>query len=565
MYKTKLADSYNQQQKKELLIARCCVAVLLAVVLLLSNTGIDLFDEGYYLLGYDKKQDIYFQFTGFHFLVRLLPFSDHLLIIRIYRVLLLAGAAYVLARSLYKNVFTEHSFSYVLAYTILGNLLTYVHGPASLSYNTLSVIFIELMLAAYIAFRTAPLVWSKSFIIPVVFFGLILSLQAFNKPTSALLLAVLFSIDQFICRKAVMRHYFLLVCGTGFVSLLFFLFLIYVYYGPNIREILHLLKQPDNPFSEGHLDSGFMFGQLVINTVIQSKKFVLFSLIYLLLFSLLRFRQLHNSVLAFFLFSAVTLFVFYQYRVVYFGQPGAEYLYSFFLFFSFIWFIQRKKLSEQEKEKARLSFFLILLVLPFAGFWGSNNPPMLGIIHYMIFPLLSLVYMNQLVNFRFLPVLAVLITGFTVYSYVWAPFYNPSVLKQQKELSVRGVTVHVSDYVFSEAEKFKAVYPFINKDAPLIPAGVPNGLLYSNRLHAYYTIHFNSSEFTAGYLRLLQKISVPENAQLLVYKTEESELVKKAVKAYIKKAKKGGMLAVNVYETSDYQLIRFTKEEYGQR
>jgi hypothetical protein len=203
-----------------------------------------------------------------------------------------------------------------------------------------------------------------------------------------------------------------------------------------------------------------------------------------------------------------------------------------------------------------------LFVLPFIGFWGSDNPPMLGIIHYMGFSLLLVVYMNQLINFRFLPVMVVLITFFTLYNYTWAPYHNPPVFKQKKEISVRGVTIKVSDHVFSEVEKFKSVYTFIQQELPLIPVGVPNGLLYIHQLQAYYTICFNNPKFTAGYLRLLQEKGVLNNVQILVYKKESSSIVKRQLSLFFKLQQSHGLLPKVILETDDYRLYLLSKANY---
>jgi hypothetical protein len=540
----------------EIRIIYFCLFVLVLTPLLLINTGLDLFDEGYYLQGYVREQPIYFQLSGFHFLVRLLPLSDHILFARAYRVVLLIVAGLIFSRALHKKIFPDLSFSLVAGYVLLGNFLTYVHLSATISYNSLSVIFLELLLTSYLFFRDAEPGFSRQFVVPFITFGILLGFQAFNKPTSAALLALLFAVDQTVYRFRQWKNLLIILSSTAALSALVLFALAAHSFGSNLISAVRLMSQPDNPFSEGHLSAGFMIGQLLINTVLQSKMFLLFTFIYLVVYlAAKRFGYINHWITSV-LFTGITLGVFFKYRSVYFGQPGAEYLFAFFLFVLFAWVIYWSKVDRRKNPQADFHLIATLFVLPFAGFWGSNNPPMLGIIHYMVFPLLLVVYLNRWLQLHFVKLLPLLLTAFTLYNFIWAPFYNPPVFDQKNKVQVRGVQLKVSDYVYNRALAFDSVQQSVDRDVALIPVAVPNGLLYVNRLISFKTLHFNSPEFTEGYLKLLRLQQLPDQLQLLLYKKHESEQINKAWLTFKNFLGQKGYEFFVLKETDEYVLLK---------
>lgn len=547
-------------QRNELYLLYSLVLLLILTPLLLLNTGIDIFDEGYYLQGYVREQNIFFQYSGFHFLVRLLPFSENIVIARIYRIVLLIAVAIILGKVLQRKVFTDKSSYEVIAYVLLGNFLTYVHLPSTISYNTLSLIFLELLLTGYLYFRNLTYSNSKTFVLPVVLFSIVLGLQAFNKPTSALLFALLFAVDQAIYRLPHWKDYFKIILLTGFISLLTFFILIALNYGDKFWQIIQIFQSKDNPFNEGHLSLRFLISQLLIIPLLQSKKFVLYTFGYLLVYILAKRYRYEQHYVVQIVFTAITLIVLYQYRKVYFNQPGAEYLFAFLLFYLMAWVLYYLK-NPQIKSKIDWHLVLALFCLPYIGFWGSNNPPMLGIIHYMVFPLLLIVYLNQYLQLKFVRFLPVLLVGFTLYNFIWAPFYNPPVFNQNYKLNVRGTVMRVSDYVHNRNSVFDSISYYISHQLPLIPVDVPNGLLYVHRLKGYLTLYFNSPEFTVGYLKLIQMKGLPDKAQILVHKLHRSDAIERALNKFLQYVAEKNYQVQLLNENSEYKLYVIFKNK----
>lgn len=541
-------------QRYELPVLYFSVFLLILTPLILLKTGIDLFDEGYYLQGYVNSQPIFFQLSGFHFLIRALPFSEHILFLRGYRVVFLVLSALFFAKALHKKVFADKSYSLIAGYVLLGNFLTYIHLASTISYNTLSVIFLELLFSCYLFFRSERFSISKGFLFPLLTFGIVLGLQAFNKPTSAALLAVLFCVDQAVYRLPRWKDWIRVIFSVGLLSALVLLVLVAYSYGSNALEAIRTMQESENPGMEGYLSFRFLFDQLFINTVLQSKKFLLFTFAYLFVYLIAKRYNKVNHITVQVLFMLITLGVCYRYRNIYFGQPGAEYLFAFFLYFLVAWAIQHWQTGHNANNQIDWHLVIALFVLPFAGFWGSNNPPMLGIIHYMIFPLLLIIYLNRQLKLSFVYFLPLMLSGYTLYNFLWAPYYNPPVFQQRKIIAVRGVSMKVSDYVYNRATAFATVKNDIDTAVSLVPVGVPNGLLYVNSLTAYYTLYFNSPEYTRGYLESVKIKGLPANVQLLVYKDHGSIQIQSAFNQFIAYLTENQFEITLIKDTDEYQL-----------
>jgi hypothetical protein len=539
----------------ELRIIYVCVFVLILTPLVLISTGLDLYDEGYYLQGYVREQPIYFQLSGFHFLVKLLPLSDNILVARAYRVVLLIVTGLIFSRTLQRKVFQDLSFSLVAGYVLLGNFLTYVYLSSTISYNILNVIFLELLLSAYLFFRNAVFRFSKEVLIPLISFGVLLGFQAFNKPTTATILALLFVIDQTVYRFRKWRDLLIILSSTAALSVLVLFVLAVLSFGSNLISAIRLMFQPDNPLSDEHLNADFLISQLFVKTIHQSKFYLLFTASYFAVYLVARRYGKINHWITIILFTIITLVVFYKYRSVYFGEPGAEYLFAFLLFVLFAWSMLWWKSDCRNKLNVDFHLIAVLFLLPFAGFWGSNNPPMLGIIHYMVFPLLLIVYLNRWLQLLYVQLLPVLLTAFMLYNFIWAPFNNPPVFEQNRKVQVRGTQMKVSDYVYKRAVAFDSIKPFIERRLPLIPVAVPNGLLYMNHLIVFKTLHFNHPKFTEGYLKLLSLQQLPDQFQLLLYKNHGSEKLNMTWESFKKSLGQEGYKFFILIETEEYILL----------
>ncbi|HMK27291.1 MAG TPA: hypothetical protein VK483_14765 [Chitinophagaceae bacterium] len=536
------------------LITGISFLIILTVVLVCSKTVFDLLDEGYYLLSYDREQPIYFQFTGFHFLVRLLPFSDDIFIVRLYRVLLLLLAAFVLARALHKKIFQQQEFLTVLTYVLLGNFSSYVFAPQTLSYNTLNLIFLELLIASYIFFRDEKLK-SENYK-QVILFSIVLGFLAFNKITTAVLMVSVVIIDQLIYKWGKWGQLIKTIFIVGFISLLVFVAVMFAAYGLDLPDKIKLLLTPGNPFKGRYLSYWFLLNQFSVRTFLQDKLWIIFTLAYLICYISFKKFKSENSPFLVALFALIAVSSCYYYRKIYYSFPGSEFFYSFLLFYFLIWL--QSVLSQHETKKVDWHFIILFLLIPFIGFWGSDNPPFLGMNHYYVFGILLCLYFSQILPLKFFNIYPVIIAGYVVFNLLWQPFANPPVFEQKKSIIIHHQRINVSDRIYVANEAFEKILPAIQRENPLISVGTPIGLLYIHNLRNYFTIYFNHYTLTIGYLKLIQTKPLPDNSQILVCKTEvqDNEEINKALNDFMENIKKSKISIEKVAETDQYSLMK---------
>ncbi len=543
--------------KWRLRIVYCCIAVLVILPLWYANQGFDICDEGYYLQGYMRNQPIFFQYTGFHFFVKLLPFSDNLLAARLYKLVMIMLAACVLGYSLKRKIFIDDPAALVLGYSLLGGLLIYMHGPSTISYNSLSLVFMLLLVALYMEFRMATNFLATFSIWTILLFAIILGCLAFNKITSAALMAVFISVDQFIYRRKYLLSYFGLIGVIAIISLITLALLFWLAYGSHLQFIYHCSGLANNPFSERHVNAGFMIRQLVWTPFTQSKTYVVFTVLYLLVYVFFSRTVGRNSVTAQLIFAGIFIASLIKYRAFYFSQPSAEGFYALVFFILVVIFFAA--IAGKSTYKIDKHFVCLLFAVPFIGFWGSDNPPMLGVIHYTGFTLLLVYYLNHFLQLRFLHFIPVLITAFTIWNFLWNPFFNPPVFEYNKYVKVHGVETKVSDYTFEAQDNFLQILPHISKDEPIIPIAVPNGLMYINELPSYLTLYYNSPNFTTGYINLLGMTSLPERFQILFCKTDTSSEVAEAYAGFKTHLARLNYRIELLAETAQYAAYRASK------
>jgi hypothetical protein len=537
-----------------------CNALILLTLFFCINTSIELRDEGYYLQGYLRNQPIFFNHSGFHFIVRLLPYSDDIFMARLYRIILHLAAGTTLAWSIHKYVLKHIPFSHLAAYAVLGNFLSYLFSPLSISYNSLNLIFLQLLFAVYLSFRAISFSTSKRLYIPLLVFGVLLGMQAYNKLTSAAFVTMMICADQLLLRYTKKIQLLSIVAIIGVVSLITFIGWIYFTFGKNFLTGLQLGNKSYSPFDDGHNSLSFILKQLLVNPVVDARFLFLYTLafaaVYYFSLKLDKQQSLFTHAGYFLILSAV----FYQFRNVHLGLfTGAEYIVSFALFVIIAFLVQRAQLSNGDYFNYHFAFALFLM--PFAGFFGSDNPPLLGLSHYTLFYLLLIIYINQWLKITFVSyVFPVMISGFLLYHIIYDPYSNPSVFKQRNSTIICGKRICVSDFVFEQIKSFEQIRPSISAQKPLIPVAVSNGILYVNDLRSFYTIQYNNIFLTLGYIQLLLDNDLPGDAQILINKHEFYEFTKPKIQQLLSKASASGLNAELVKETDQYQLYQLSQK-----
>lgn len=523
-------------------------------VLFISRTGIDLLDEGYYLIGYNREQPIYFQLSGFHFLTRLLPLSDNIVMARLYRILLLLLSGFVLAKALHKKIFMQEDYLTLLFLVLVGNFSSYMFAPQTISYNTYNLLFLELLTASYLYFREEFI--RKENVIYLLLFSFVLGLLAFNKTTTAALMALAVTVDQFIYKRTKFWEWFKIVMVIGILSLVVFIAAMFWAYGMSLPYKIGLLLKADSPFQSQHVSMLFLVKQLFVSTLLQSKKFILFTIAYLLAYYLFKKYKSENSSILIFLFAVIAVGACYFYRKVYYDNfPGSEFFYSFILFYLIAWLL--KFGSRPPGEKTDWHFIILCILMPLIGFWGSNLPPFLGLTQYLVFGVLIGFYFYRQLPIRFFLFFPLIISGFVLFNVLWQPYYNPPVFDQDRLIEVNGNKINVSESIYSINSEFLKTLPSIQRNIPLVNIGVPAGLLYINSLKNYYTVYFNEASFTVGYLKLISLEKLPDKFHVLIAKdaiTQSAE-IKTATEAFLNNSRITGYVVTQVFESAKYKLL----------
>jgi hypothetical protein len=484
-------------------------------VLVTVGIGFDLRDEGYYFLGYDRHQNLFFLFSGSHKLIKWLPFSDYITVNRIYRLTLLLLATRIFAKTLSRVFYAGRNHGNVFCWVLLANTISYLFGPASLSYNTLNLFFLQVVfsLVLSIFYISKPISKSSQFVqyIGLAFF---LSLLVINKPTSGVLFAALFVLDTMITNKRNLLHGLkaVLIIGIAAATLLCLIF--YLMYQGNIQKIIYLLFNNQFYQGDGHLNLAFLFNQIFVKPFTDQKGLLLFSVGYLGIFLLYKKTALGNRTCNV-LFIAFTVYCMWYYHKSYYnGFAGSQFIYAY-LFFTVL--INYKEMMERLRhlDASKRHTLIWLFILPFIGFFGSDVPFYLGVLNVIGFHVLLIFILFGEQNSFGMTSFSLLMVLFAFFVHLFNPYSNPSVFNQRNRISFSKADVFVSDQVYREYLAVKEMVPFISKSDNLINIGTPVGCLYLCDLTSFYTIYFNSVFFNDGYLKLIKNIEVNKRVQLL--------------------------------------------------
>lgn len=261
-----LTSSLDWQQYQKAVFA--LLLVFLFIVLATAKVGFDLRDEGYYFLGYSRGQDLFFQFSGSHKLIRILPFSDYIYVNRIYRLIFMVCSGWLFARALRSAFFSHRNYLSVYCWVLLANSLSYLFGPPSLSYNSLNLYFLEIsfsfvLLTVYNREYASKAVYAVRFLC----LSFSLSLLVINKPSTGVLFAAYFVFDTLICYRKNLWQRVRIVLVTGAMVVFFLICSFYLMYADDSQTIIQLLKT--NQFYPGdkHMNPAFLIKSIFVKSL----------------------------------------------------------------------------------------------------------------------------------------------------------------------------------------------------------------------------------------------------------------------------------------------------------
>jgi len=532
------------------------ICSLLLLIFYFIRCGFDLNDEGYYFQGYLKDQAIFFSTTGFHLLVRLLPFSDDVIVNRCYRVIFhLAGSFFLFkAAALYFKM--EKNNWECFFWILLGSLASYVYAPNSFSYNTLNLFFLEMGLGLFLIleskddYKLPKRYWYVAIL-------LILSLMIFNKASTGFLFFILLAVFHFVNSKEKLGRRVGGIVASGLLVLCLSFFWFYLSFGWNFIAYFNDINNNKWIGNTDHQGLAFHLKQLLYNPIYHSKKQFLFVMALMIIFLFEKKYSNKFPVLKWFttvVYLAMFLLVFWYYRQYYACGSGAEIFTILMFFLVFVSWYAKSDFFKKER-----GVLLFILVLPLIGFSGSNVSPFEGMNHYLVFYFLIIYLLNRNHDLLIVRCFYFLTLVFIAFRFVYFPFENPPlntmnlVVDESNLLSKLYVSKPVHDEVkglvaFREMDKFALEAAYL---------GINPGTLYLSGLRNYGTIYYNSSGGLNAYLNFLLRADTTSNLKYVINKHPKDIIQSTLIASFILEKSKMGYYPDTLKENENYLLLVF--------
>lgn len=540
---------------KFMLLALCMVV---AVILYFINVGFDINDEGYYFLGYDREQDVFFSTTGFHFLVRFFPSSDGIIMNRIYRLLLHFAGSYFLFRALFDYFEPKGNKWIGFFWILLGSLASYVYAPNSLSYNTINLFLLELSLSVLLILVRTQVKSIKYFWMAGMLMVL-LSLVIFNKASSGVLVMGVFSIYYFFTDLNSVKIKFVNVIILGSIVFACSALWFCLSFGQNIITYFHEIENNRLINISDHQGLIYHLKQLFLNPIIQSKKQLLFVSLLLLVFFIERKYQskwprLSHLSEVFYVLICVSLFTYYL--KYYACGSGAEIFTAVLIFLALV-----AGFTRNDWVKQNVNILILIFCLPLIGFAGSNVSPFEGMNHYLVFYFALIFLIGNQFDFKFLKFFYFLSAFFILIRFVYFPFENPPLNTLAfKVNSVRESNVIlVKEEVGNEMKAFNGFVEKANLSNQVAYLNISPGILFLANKVNFGTLYYNSPAGLNYYLNFLLERDTASTMDY-VFKSPEEDTLKSAIFAsFIKEKKKLGFQPDTLLREQNYMKIRFVR------
>jgi hypothetical protein len=338
------------------------------------NKGFDITDEGFYLLLYQDNQEAFYSTTFFYNIIKYSLghfFTLNILTLRIIRLVFMLITSFIISRYLVMLTVTnknERSFLNIAFFLLsfIGLSSGYTFGPASLSYNHISVffLFISFVLSAFAA---EP--GSKPYvaIIFMLIAGICTSFVFFTKFSSFFIFLFLQFLFLFISLTRERRYllvFFVFGLVSGFGYYFIFAGNIGTFY-PDFLKSIQLLQS-----------SGYESSSIYLKLLRDFLRFILIcgfsSIVVGLYFLAGRYpktgkNDVISKIILFIGFIIVT-FIFYKTGLI---AYSGKYLYLFFIAFGIALIHGRN--SQMKLSKNRMYGLVLFFAIPFIASFGSNN------------------------------------------------------------------------------------------------------------------------------------------------------------------------------------------------
>ncbi|MDR0828546.1 MAG: hypothetical protein LBN95_00330 [Prevotellaceae bacterium] len=406
-----------------------------ALILLYLNNGISC-DEGYYLLGYLKNQNIGVSASDFHYIVKAITpdkYEANVVFYRILRFVLDFASVLFFAFTSYKwtkkrfNI--SVNFCLFAAVIILSGSISYTYAAPTISFDHLQHIF---YLSAFSFFFLSDITEKKcAKIINIFCLGFFLLFAIVNYLPSGILLSAVIIVLFFVLNKPkiALQNSLYIVFGL-ILGGIFYNFAIHSLIDFSKNAIALINVEADGTTFHDSFDLLFRVFKAIGVFLLWQIPAVVFALI---------IKKINNKWLTGISFILL-IFIYVYFRKVHTLGGNLLFMPITFLLTSFF------------SKKQNFSTFLIVLILtfiPFAGVFGTNQ----DILHKLLifFPFWTLLFFILLKNTngnynRWLVIFTItLITdGYIYLGHLWGYHYD--------------YTPHSSKYELMQCERFKHIY-----------------------------------------------------------------------------------------------------------
>ena len=506
----------NIIRKLNLIVIGFFLSVLLCMIIVIvwaSNKGFDLTDEGYYLYSMQHTEGGTAFFEYQKILIDWIGWLDLKIIgYRILRLVLTLFSAIVFAKGLFKLLLKQGKISEAVSvnriihftFILIASLLSYSVYPQSLSYNTLTLVNVQLsagLILYAISFEEDKLSYRINVIL--LFAGFIVGFQNFVKFTNGILLAALlgsylliFSINNTSWK---LRRNKFLWFGGGVILFL-------VYYSITLGSMVdwgHRLQEAIIN-TETH-SIGSLFGRY-FDTALTSFKSILRSYwhitpFFLGVYCLIRFVKTpfitrNTELIKNSFYGLVIVYIVLVAMKLSWNHSGTQFAYSagnIYVLWLLIGCISLLFYFQGNRNRAFpdlkilfIAFFLF--ILPLVCSFGTSNSLLVHILQYQFswFALMLLIayrVYNKWKTFLYLFIIAVLACSQTISGLVYHPYRIKGTLFDQTEF-ITEINNSQSIKVDSELkEHLESVSEILeengfDKDGSILPIYCSPGLTY---------------------------------------------------------------------------------------
>ncbi len=347
-----------------------CVVLIVSLLFWASNKGFELSDESFYTIGYYFNIEMDNPVILFHRIYNVFFgwFNLSLAGNRLLASALVIGSSLFLAKEVETTAEVKHKLLYYFFIVVMSGLYHTIF-PMAVSYNILSVVFINGIMASVLAY------FNRGKWISIVLVGFFISLLIFNKFTNAVV-ALFFIVGAAVLffEKIKQRN---LVIGIVLLTLGLLIGTLFTFGG--VESFLSSYEELKKglALSTEHSLSAMVIKFYNDSIAILSETVNLIPF-FLLLFLLKRYKtHFENYIVA---LGVVVTYVFLIFKFRFFignYQIALFYYLTFVVVFALLVYYQQLK-----KNRSVLLFAMLLIAVPFVSSLGTNNSLYLQFLFY---------------------------------------------------------------------------------------------------------------------------------------------------------------------------------------